>query len=116
MAAPCSERRLLALTRASVMRAQIFEVRSTSPSPERPTSHHPKCLELIPETRCVFVSPNTRYILPDPLNYVQKLIFESSEAVSVVSTFDDLGLKEDLLRGIYAYSECLYYLCSLPSC
>lgn len=36
----------------------------------------------------------------------QKLIFESSEAVSVVSTFDDLGLKEDLLRGIYAYSAC----------
>ena len=34
----------------------------------------------------------------------QKLIFESSEAVSVVSTFDDLNLKEDLLRGIYAYS------------
>ena len=34
----------------------------------------------------------------------QKLIFESSEAVSVISTFDDLGLKEDLLRGIYAYS------------
>ncbi|KAH9939986.1 P-loop containing nucleoside triphosphate hydrolase protein [Amylocystis lapponica] len=34
----------------------------------------------------------------------EKLIFESSEAVSVVSTFDDLGLKEDLLRGIYAYN------------
>lgn len=34
----------------------------------------------------------------------QKLVFESSEAVPVVSTFDDLGLKEDLLRGIYAYS------------
>ncbi|TFY69411.1 hypothetical protein EVJ58_g432 [Rhodofomes roseus] len=34
----------------------------------------------------------------------EKLIFESSEAVSVVSTFDDLGLKEDLLRGIYAYT------------
>ncbi|KAH9987802.1 DEAD-domain-containing protein [Russula vinacea] len=33
-----------------------------------------------------------------------KLIFESSEAVSVISTFDDLGLKEDLLRGIYAYN------------
>ncbi|RDX53932.1 DEAD-domain-containing protein [Polyporus arcularius HHB13444] len=33
-----------------------------------------------------------------------KLIFESSEAVPVVSTFDDLGLKEDLLRGIYAYN------------
>jgi len=25
----------------------------------------------------------------------------------VISTFDDLGLKEDLLRGIYAYSESL---------
>jgi len=37
----------------------------------------------------------------------QKLIFESSEAVSVVSTFDDLNLKEDLLRGIYAYSLSL---------
>lgn len=24
----------------------------------------------------------------------------------MVSTFDDLGLKEDLLRGIYAYSAC----------
>ncbi|EMD40918.1 hypothetical protein CERSUDRAFT_111502 [Gelatoporia subvermispora B] len=33
-----------------------------------------------------------------------KIIFESSEAVPVVSTFDDLGLKEDLLRGIYAYN------------
>ncbi|KAI0750960.1 ATP-dependent RNA helicase FAL1 [Daedaleopsis nitida] len=34
----------------------------------------------------------------------EKLVFESSEAVPVVSTFDDLGLKEDLLRGIYAYN------------
>jgi ATP-dependent RNA helicase len=34
----------------------------------------------------------------------EKLVFESSEAVNVVSTFDDLGLKEDLLRGIYAYN------------
>ncbi|KAI0321995.1 DEAD-domain-containing protein [Amylostereum chailletii] len=33
-----------------------------------------------------------------------KLVFESSEAVPVISTFDDLGLKEDLLRGIYAYN------------
>lgn len=33
-----------------------------------------------------------------------KLVFESSEAVKVVSTFDELNLKEDLLRGIYAYS------------
>jgi len=33
-----------------------------------------------------------------------KLVFESSESVPVVSTFDELGLKEDLLRGIYAYN------------
>ena len=41
---------------------------------------------------------------PATENLAQKLVFESSEAVSVVSTFDDLNLKEDLLRGIYAYS------------
>ncbi len=35
---------------------------------------------------------------------VQKLVFESSEEVKTVSTFDEFGLKEDLLRGIYAYS------------
>jgi ATP-dependent RNA helicase len=37
-----------------------------------------------------------------------KLIFESSEAIKVVSTFDELNLKEDLLRGIYAYSKQLW--------
>ncbi len=26
----------------------------------------------------------------------------------MVSTFDDLGLKEDLLRGIYAYSASIH--------
>ncbi|CAE6407926.1 unnamed protein product [Rhizoctonia solani] len=34
----------------------------------------------------------------------ENFVFESSEAVKVVSTFDDMGLKEDLLRGIYAYN------------
>lgn len=33
-----------------------------------------------------------------------KLVFESSETVKVASTFDAMGLKEDLLRGIYAYN------------
>lgn len=33
-----------------------------------------------------------------------KLHFESSESVKVAPTFDALGLKEDLLRGIYAYN------------
>ena len=31
------------------------------------------------------------------------LIFETSEEVELVPTFDALGLKEDLLRGVYAY-------------
>lgn len=33
-----------------------------------------------------------------------KLAFESSEEVKVATTFDAMGLKEDLLRGIYAYN------------
>lgn len=33
-----------------------------------------------------------------------KLVFESSEQVKVASSFDAMGLKEDLLRGIYAYN------------
>merc|ERR1719355_406441 len=31
------------------------------------------------------------------------LVFETSEDVEVIQTFDQLGLKEDLLRGVYAY-------------
>ena len=30
------------------------------------------------------------------------LVFETSEDVEVLPTFDALGLKEDLLRGVYA--------------
>ncbi|KAI8647326.1 ATP-dependent RNA helicase FAL1 [Parasitella parasitica] len=33
-----------------------------------------------------------------------KLAFETSGSVKVVPTFDSIGLKEDLLRGIYAYN------------
>ncbi|KAK9894450.1 DEAD-domain-containing protein [Cystobasidium minutum MCA 4210] len=33
-----------------------------------------------------------------------KLKFETSEEVKVAPTFDSMGLKEDLLRGIYAYN------------
>ncbi|WFD23934.1 RNA helicase [Malassezia equina] len=32
------------------------------------------------------------------------LVFESSEEITVAPTFDSLGLKDDLLRGIYAYN------------
>ena len=40
----------------------------------------------------------------------EKLEFESSEAVKVVSTFEELGLKEDLLRGISAYGMWFFDL------
>ena len=33
-----------------------------------------------------------------------------SEDVEVLSTFDSMGLREDLLRGIYAYGTCCYGL------
>ena len=31
------------------------------------------------------------------------MVFETSKEVTVVTTFDQMNLKEDLLRGIYAY-------------
>ncbi|KAI9280568.1 ATP-dependent RNA helicase FAL1 [Umbelopsis sp. AD052] len=34
----------------------------------------------------------------------EKIVFETSENVKVAPTFDSIGLKEDLLRGIYAYN------------
>ena len=32
-----------------------------------------------------------------------KIVFETSEEVSVTPTFDAMKIREDLLRGIYAY-------------
>jgi hypothetical protein len=34
-----------------------------------------------------------------------KMAFDTNEKVQVMSSFDSLNLKEDLLRGIYAYSN-----------
>ena len=34
-----------------------------------------------------------------------KLKFETSKEVEVLGTFDGMGLREDLLRGLYAYGE-----------
>lgn len=31
--------------------------------------------------------------------------FETSEDVDVIPTFDNMGLRDELLRGIYAYGE-----------
>lgn len=35
-----------------------------------------------------------------------KLDFETSEDVEIVPSFDAMGLKDELLRGIYAYGDC----------
>jgi len=34
-----------------------------------------------------------------------KIAFDTNEKVQVMTSFDALNLKEDLLRGIYAYSN-----------
>ena len=36
------------------------------------------------------------------------MVFETSAGVQVVPTFDSMGLRDDLLRGIYAYGEHSY--------
>lgn len=33
----------------------------------------------------------------------EELVFETSTDLEVIPTFDELGLREDLLRGIYAF-------------
>ena len=38
------------------------------------------------------------------------MVFETSKEVSVVNTFDRMSLREDLVRGIYAYGEQLNLL------
>lgn len=45
-----------------------------------------------------------RRVLEEDLKNIE---FETSEDVDVTPTFDHMGLREDLLRGIYAYG--LYY-------
>ncbi len=40
--------------------------------------------------------------------------FETSEEVDVTPTFDSLGLREDLLRGVYAYGTNSLLLCLPP--
>lgn len=41
-------------------------------------------------------------LLADDLKRVQ---FETSDGVEVLSRFDDMNLREDLIRGIYAYGK-----------
>lgn len=43
--------------------------------------------------------------LNDDLKNVE---FETSEEVEVTPTFDSMGIREDLLRGIYAYGNSAF--------
>lgn len=36
--------------------------------------------------------------------------FTTSKDIAVFPTFEAMGLKEDLLRGIYSYGRCLFLL------
>ena len=38
----------------------------------------------------------------------KRMSFETSEEVKVAPTFEAMGLKEDLLRGVYAYSTLVH--------
>ena len=44
----------------------------------------------------------SRRMMEDDLANVE---FETSENVDVIPTFDSMGLRDDLLRGIYAYGK-----------
>lgn len=47
-----------------------------------------------------------RKVVADDDEDPTKIEFETSEEVDVVPTFDQLKLREDLLRGVYAYGKC----------
>ena len=42
-----------------------------------------------------------------------KLVFETSEEVKVTRSFDQMKLREDLVRGIYAYGKIFYFVDAL---
>ena len=47
---------------------------------------------------------SSRRVLSDDLKTLE---FETSEDVEVTPTFDNMGLREELLRGVYAYGILL---------
>jgi hypothetical protein len=36
----------------------------------------------------------------------EELLFQTTGPLEVVRSFEEMGLKEDLLKGIYAYGSC----------
>lgn len=53
-----------------------------------------------------------RRVVTEDLSNVE---FETSEDVEVIATFNTMGLREELLRGIYAYGKPTYFIRILTS-
>lgn len=46
---------------------------------------------------------STRTVRQNPDEQLKNIEFETSEEVDVIPSFESMGLRDDLLRGIYAY-------------
>lgn len=51
-----------------------------------------------------------RQIVP-PAEDLSNVEFETSEEVEVVPTFDNMGLRDELMRGIYSYGLLSHLFC-----
>lgn len=49
----------------------------------------------------------SRRVVETDLDDLANVEFETSDNVEVVKSFDSMGLKEDLIRGIFAYGKSL---------
>ena len=50
-------------------------------------------------------STSRRRVVETDLDDLANVEFETSDNVEVLKSFDSMGLKEDLIRGIYAYGK-----------
>jgi ATP-dependent RNA helicase len=58
-------------------------------------------------------STSKRRVVEEDVDDLANVEFETSDNVEVIKTFDSMNLKEDLLRGIFAYGKLIeinYYL------
>lgn len=66
-------------------------------------SYTGKHAHALAENQESFKMSRKRKVVADDDEDLTKVDFETSEEVDVVPTFDQLKLREDLLRGVYAY-------------
>lgn len=66
-------------------------------------SYTGKHAHALAENQGSFKMSRKRKVVADDDEDLTKVDFETSEEVDVVPTFDQLKLREDLLRGVYAY-------------